>query len=304
MSSNHRTKVSLSFVSATFFSFFSHQIMAAGTTTTWKEFWPTGGHFSVRIPHYVDAVVAPDTPNVYIRTWKIPSGNTTYKIVACYSPEIDSSYSDTFLNTIVDKEHSTHKKISIGGFPADEIVLEKTEKHLAERRWFHASLHHSVMFCETAPDVPDANDEFFKSIKIEDNRKDPMMTIHHPESGVSFLFPVQHDGDNKKIWIGKDNDHSYLVEIDPNERRESNEEQLASLEDFANRAVKNRIKDKVKKVQGLNAREFSSGARNYLAIASPWWSYFFICNIQDGDESTIKGKDDFFNSIVINPKSR
>lgn len=299
MSPNHLTKVALSFLSATFL--FSDQMMAAGGTETWKEFRPIGGHFSVRIPEFVDTVVDPDTTNVMIRTWKIPSGSTTYKIVAFYSPEIDSSYSDTFLKTIVDKEHSTHKKISIGGFPADEIVLEKTEKHLAERRWFHASLHHAVMFCETAPDVPDANDDFFKSIKIEDNRKDPMMTIHHPESGVSFLFPVQHEGDNNGLWKGKDNDHSYMVEVEHYARKQSNEEQLEALEAFANSAEKNRIKDKVKKVQGLNAREFSSGSRNYLAISSPWWSYIFLCTIQDEDEPTIKGKDDFFNSIVINP---
>lgn len=263
----------------------------AAPASNWQLLRPIGGHFSVRVPKLVNQSDLPSSNGVKMRSWTIVSGANIYTVVAMYSANSD------FKSLIADP--ANFQKRIINGFTFQERTAPRTKDSLPIRTLFHCSKNHAVMISESAPQLPSINDQFFKSIEIEENRVVPMKTINHTKSGLSFLFPSEFKSEDG-YWTGQDNDNNYAVEVAPVEKM-SETEQLKYMQDFADRIGTKRSNDKITKVQGCRAREFCHGNGKFMIIVAPSWSYTFACIGADDAASTIKARDGFFKSIAIKP---
>lgn len=261
----------------------------AETSSNWQVLRPIGGYFSVRVPKLVNQSDLPSNNGVKMRSWTIASGGNIYTVVAMYSAKSDFKF------LIADPANFQNRVIN--GFTFQERTAPRTKDSLPTRTLFHYSKNHAVMISESAPQLPSVNDRFFKSIEIEDNRVVPMKKIIDAKSGLSFLFPAEFKSEDG-YWTGQDNDNNYAVEIAPISKM-SESEQLRYMQDFADRIGTKRSSDKVTRVQGYRAREFCHGNGKFLIVVSPSWGYTFACIGADDSASTVKARNNFFNSIKI-----
>lgn len=255
----------------------------------WQLFRPIGGYFSVRVPKLVPQTDLPSLYGAKLRLWAIHSGDKSYRVVAMYSPNAD------FKDLIEDP--SKFEKHTVNGVIFEGRTSPKTKEDLPTRTLFHCSKNHAVMISESAPTLPSLDDEFFQSIQIEDNRVVPMKKINDTKYKLSFLMPADCQAEDG-YWTGQDTNNDYTVGIDA-VTKTSESEQLAEMEEFADAFGKNRVDDKITKVQGCNAREFRHGDGKFMIIIAPPWSYTFSCIGADTSQSTLKARDDFFSNIFI-----
>lgn len=261
----------------------------AETASSWQLLRPIGGHFSIRVPKLVNQSDIPSSNGVKMRSWTIVSGGNIYTVLAMYSANSD------FKSLIADPANFQNRVIN--GYTFQERTAPRTKDSLPTRTLFHSSKNHAVMISESAPQLPSVNDRFFKSIEIEDNRVMPMKKITDAKSGLSFLFPAEFKSEDG-YWTGQDNDNNYAVEIAPLSKM-SEPEQLRYMQDFADRIGTKRSNDKVTRVQSYRAREFCHGNGKFLVVVSPSWGYTFACIGADDSASTVKARNNFFNSIRI-----
>lgn len=290
----HCTKlVQIFFVHVLLLSICSSEVNAAAENLEWEVLRPVGGHFSVRLPEQVTRTDLPPIDGIELRLWDLKSSGIRYQIIAMYSEKGDFSS--------VHDESQKMTPIEINGSKFSQIVDQMTKNGLTRvrRRMFHASTHHAVEFAEIAPEAPKADDEFFSSIHlVEEKNSVPMKQLSDAKSGLSVLLPANYTRE-LNMWKGSDEDHKYIAEASPVSNL-SKEEQEQELEVFATMA-KGRTDEKKIKIQGLDAREFSIRNDKFLMIASPNWCYSFSCESGNTGTKTLKERDDFFNSIVIKP---
>ncbi|MBS1953574.1 MAG: hypothetical protein JST89_05290 [Cyanobacteria bacterium SZAS-4] len=262
----------------------------AAESQDWTQLKPAGAHFTVQVPEQVDVLNLPKDRDIELRVWSMARGDRQYIVTAMYSEKGDFS---SYIN------NSLPQTSEINGYQQREMTVPSTAKTPAARRMFYTGAHHAMIFAEIAPDMPQKDDQFFKSIEIEKENA-PSHYIHVTcDNRFYVLLPSDFERSGN-MWRGFDQNNRYLAleywKSDP-----TNE--IKKLEEKAEKAGSSALNVK-KSFQGFEAWEFTVGEHHkYLVVKCPRMYYVFHCDIGNLSPEAQKAQEDFFRSIIIDKEA-